>query len=93
MAETDHFADFVPAPNISSDPDLYELENAALCRNGRLDTALRRRFEFRELLAIQDYLLDTSCQTCKKKIYVRLIRGCTRYHGVPGMFLQGGKWV
>jgi SAM-dependent methyltransferase len=34
--------DFVPAPNLGRHPDIYELENEALARDGRLDAALQR---------------------------------------------------
>lgn len=34
------FTDWVPAPNIGQNPDLYELENDAIARDGRLDAAL-----------------------------------------------------
>lgn len=33
--------DFVPAPNIGRHPDLYQRENEALARDGRLDSALQ----------------------------------------------------
>ena len=58
MSDADHFADFVRAPNISSDPDLYELENAAIRRNGRLDAALRSVADWTGLT-----LLDIGCGT------------------------------
>ena len=36
------YPDFRPAPNIGAHPDVYELENEAIARDGRLDTALER---------------------------------------------------
>ena len=33
--------DWIPAPNIGRHPDVYELENEAIARDGRLDGALR----------------------------------------------------
>jgi SAM-dependent methyltransferase len=52
------FADFVPAPNISSHPEIYELENQAIAADGRLDAALR---------SVADWsgrrLLDIGCGT------------------------------
>ena len=51
-------SDFVPAPNLGRNPELYERENEALARDGRLDVALR---------AIADWrgrrLLDVGCGT------------------------------
>jgi len=50
--------DWVPAPNIGRHPDIYERENEALARDGRLDEALR---------SIADWhgrrLLDIGCGT------------------------------
>ncbi|MGF1667253.1 MAG: class I SAM-dependent methyltransferase [Acidimicrobiia bacterium] len=52
------FDDFVPAPNISGDPEIYELENQAIAADGRLDSALR---------SVADWsgrrLLDIGCGT------------------------------
>ncbi len=58
MTNADRFADFVRAPNITADPDLYDLENAAIRRNGRLDAALRSIGDWRGRR-----LLDIGCGT------------------------------
>lgn len=50
--------DFVRAPNISADPELYERENEAIARDGRLDAALREAADWRG----RD-LLDVGCGT------------------------------
>lgn len=34
------YTDWIPAPNIGKNPELYELENDAIARDGRLDAAL-----------------------------------------------------
>ena len=40
MSAPPPFDDWQPAPNIAGDPATYDLENAALRRDGRLDAAL-----------------------------------------------------
>ncbi len=50
--------DFVPAPNIRSSPDLYERENEAIARDGRLDAALARLAPY-----AGRRLLDIGCGT------------------------------
>lgn len=56
--ETQAFDDWVRAPNIARNVDVYELENEALAADGRLDAALR---------AVRDWsgevLLDVGCGT------------------------------
>lgn len=51
-------ADWVPAPNIQRHPAIYELENEALARDGRLDQALRDIADWRGRR-----LLDIGCGT------------------------------
>lgn len=40
MSDHQQFSDWVPAPNIGENPELYELENDAIARDGRLDKRL-----------------------------------------------------
>lgn len=51
-------ADWVPAPNIHNHPELYELENRALQRDGRLDEALAQVADWADRA-----LLDLGCGT------------------------------
>lgn len=52
------FSDFVPAPNITSNPAVYALENAAIERDGRLDQALYNTAPWDD-----QALLDIGCGT------------------------------
>ncbi len=52
------FRDFVPAPNIGRNPDLYRLENQALARDGCLDQAIAALAPYAGL-----DLLDLGCGT------------------------------
>ena len=52
------FDDRVRSPDITSDPETYELENRAIARNGRLDDALRDVADW-----TQATLLDIGCGT------------------------------
>jgi len=56
--EAEPFADWMRAPNIAGHTDVYELENEAIARDGRLDAALHRLAPWDDL-----DLLDIGCGT------------------------------
>lgn len=55
---TDGFPDWRPAPNIGQHPEIYQLENEAIARDGRLDAALRQLCDWKGKT-----LLDIGCGT------------------------------
>lgn len=55
---TTDLSDFVPAPNIGRHPDVYEWENEAIARDGRLDAALANTAPWTDRV-----LLDVGCGT------------------------------
>jgi SAM-dependent methyltransferase len=46
MTSSDWLPGVHPAPNIQADPDLYELENEAVDRDGRIEVAIRERADW-----------------------------------------------
>jgi SAM-dependent methyltransferase len=93
--------DWVPAPNIGRHPDIYELENEAIARDGRLDQALREVADWagRRLLDVgcgTGFWLPRYAETARSVVGVEpdpalLERARRRIASVPGVEIVRGS--